>query len=249
MVNLQMEKSNCLLTGGGNGIGRQIALDLLKNTDYNVTCIYRSNVIDMSDFDQYKNRILFIKSDVTDCCYENIFKQSYSVFGNYPNRYVINAGMRHRNNLELTSDEELSYLWKTNYFAFRDLVVNIINHKVIDNISLVYISSIVGQFGFLDLDDYGSTKAASDSLIRSLSVRFTKSRFNSVSPGFTKSSYADSFKERLPELHEWTLNRTPLNRWAECSEISSVVKFLLSEDSRYITGQNINVDGGWSCNA
>ena len=47
-------------------------------------------------------------------------------------------------------------------------------------------------------------------------------------------------------LYNWTINKTPLKRWASSKEISNVIMFLLSENSSYINGQSINIDGGWS---
>ena len=91
--------------------------------------------------------------------------------------------MRHRKPLESTSTDDLQSLWSVNYFSFRRIVVDLIKMNLINKISLVYISSIVSSLGFVDLDDYGATKAASESLVRSLSVRFPSSRFNAIALG------------------------------------------------------------------
>ena len=66
-----------------------------------------------------------------------------------------------------------------------------------------------------------------------------------MSPGFTKTSYFKSFKKNKKKLYSWTLSRIPQNRWGEPNEISELICFLISENSNYITGENINIDGGW----
>ena len=73
-----------------------------------------------------------------------------------------------------------------------------------------------------------------------------KIRANSISPGFTKTSFFKSFKKDKKKLYRWTLSRIPQNRWGEPYEISKLIYFLISENSNYITGENINIDGGWS---
>ena len=72
-----------------------------------------------------------------------------------------------------------------------------------------------------------------------------KIRINCINPGFVKTSFYKKFK-RNKSLYNWTLNKTPLKRWATPSEISNLIIFLLSDKSTYINGQSINIDGGWT---
>ena len=65
-----------------------------------------------------------------------------------------------------------------------------------------------------------------------------------INPGFIKSSYFKKFKKNK-KLYNWTISRTPLKRWGESREVSDLVKFLISDESTYITGESINIDGGW----
>ena len=69
-------------------------------------------------------------------------------------------------------------------------------------------------------------------------------RVNCISPGFTETSYFQKFKKKK-KLYNWTLSRIPMKRWGKTNEISGVIKFLLSEESSYINGENLSVDGGW----
>ena len=93
---------------------------------------------------------------------------------------------------------------------------------------------------------YSSSKGALDAFTKCISVEFPKNvRINNVSPGFTKTSYFEKFKQNK-KLYNWTLNNTPVNRWGKTDEISNLIIFLLSEKSSFITGQNIFIDGGWT---
>ena len=70
-------------------------------------------------------------------------------------------------------------------------------------------------------------------------------RANLISPGFTKTSYYKKFKKKT-KLYKWTLSRIPMDRWGSSIEISKLISFLISDDSSYINGENINIDGGWT---
>ena len=115
------------------------------------------------------------------------------------------------------------------------------------NASVVNISSIVGHLGFNELSGYGSTKAALNGLTKCLASEFNgKIRFNSINPGFTKTSFYENFKVNQKKLYKWTLSRIPMKRWGKPIEIAELIYFLCSDKSSYINGEIINIDGGWS---
>jgi glucose 1-dehydrogenase len=105
--------------------------------------------------------------------------------------------------------------------------------------------SVVDQ-GF----QYHASKAALSELVRYGAVRFADRsvRVNGVSPGsFVFKERAAEFYEENPEILELVEQFVPLSRMAVVDEIASVVAFLLGEQSRYVNGQIIEVDGGISC--
>ena len=114
--------------------------------------------------------------------------------------------------------------------------------------SIVNISSIVGELGFKELSGYAATKSAINGFTKSLSDELPKKkiRVNSIAPGFIKSSYYNNFKKNKKTLYKWTLSRIPIAKWGENADVADLTIFLLSENSKYINGQIIKVDGGWS---
>jgi len=97
---------------------------------------------------------------------------------------------------------------------------------------------------------YHASKAALSELVRYGSVRFADRslRVNGVSPGsFVFKERAAEFYTENPEILELVEQFVPLSRMAVVDEIASVVTFLLGEESRYVNGQVIEVDGGISC--
>jgi len=117
--------------------------------------------------------------------------------------------------------------------------------------AIVNVSSVHGRQAYLDHALYEMSKAAIDALTRNVAVVYGPYgiRANSVAPGAVMSeamiqSFADA-----PDpdgRRRWLESSTPLKRIANPSEIADVVDFLLSDNSSYVTGQSIYVDGGWT---
>ena len=113
--------------------------------------------------------------------------------------------------------------------------------------SIVNIGSIVGEQGFDSLVGYASSKGALKSLTQSFAIEKAKYkiRANLINTVFIKTSYYEKFKMKK-KLYNWTLSRIPQKRWGEPEEISALISFLISDASNYITGETINIDGGWT---
>jgi len=110
--------------------------------------------------------------------------------------------------------------------------------------SIVVISSIWGQIGASCEVLYSTTKGAQNAYVMSLAKELGPSgiRVNAVAPGAVKTSMLNSFSE---DDLEAIAEEIPLNRLAIPSEIANTVSFLISEQSSYVTGQIIGVNGGW----
>lgn len=110
---------------------------------------------------------------------------------------------------------------------------------------IINISSIMGLRGLPGVSVYSATKAAMDGMTRSLAKELGRKgiRVNSVSPGYFSS-------EMVKDLTEDTIRkierRTPLGRLGTLEEIARLVLFLATE-AKFITGQNIAIDGGFTC--
>ena len=138
-------------------------------------------------------------------------------------------------------------MFDINFFSiFQICQIFIKNLKKNEKGSIVNIGSIVGSYGFDELSGYASSKKALEGLTKCLAVEFGSKNIscNCINPGFTKTSYFKNFRKK--KLYDWTLNKISVKRWAESSEISKLIVFLCSEDSSYINGEIINIDGGWN---
>ncbi|TXI48896.1 MAG: SDR family oxidoreductase [Lysobacter sp.] len=109
--------------------------------------------------------------------------------------------------------------------------------------SIVNISSVVGVRGFKGVAAYSATKAAMDGFTRSLAKELGSMsiRVNSVAPGFMETEMTAELTEQQKAR---IVRQTPLSRLGRVDDVSSVVKFLLSDESAFVTGQTLVVDGG-----
>jgi NAD(P)-dependent dehydrogenase (short-subunit alcohol dehydrogenase family) len=68
---------------------------------------------------------------------------------------------------------------------------------------------------------------------------------NAIAPGFCQTSYMENFKKKK-ELYNFTIERTPQKKWGTSLDVANACLFLSTQASDYITGEVLNVDGGWS---
>ncbi|CAN0854396.1 Tropinone reductase homolog At5g06060 [Linum grandiflorum] len=163
---------------------------------------------------------------------------------------VNNAGAAIGRATTQVTPEELSHLWTSNFESGYNLCQ--LTHpllKASGSASIVFISSVSGSTSFTNLAAYGATKGAINQLARSLACEWAKDniRTNSVSPWYTRTPLVEQDLEN-EKFVEAILSRTPLGRIAEPEDVSAVVAFLCMPAARYVTGQTISVDGGFTVN-
>jgi len=112
--------------------------------------------------------------------------------------------------------------------------------------NVINISSVLARTGHRGVSVYSATKAALEGLTRSLARELGSKgiRVNSVAPGYFPGGMAGSLTE---EQCERIIRRTPLGRLATAEDVVGAVRYLTGADSRFITGQTLVVDGGFTC--
>jgi len=165
---------------------------------------------------------------------------------------LVNCAAKYPNgmfkNLAEISEEDWDTVLKVNlggYFKFAKYCIPEILKS--GGGTIINISSVASALSIKNFGVYSVSKAAINALTRSLAVDFAPSiRVNSICPGFVRIENSEN--NRSPEdLKKWyaeTAKQYPLGRVAEVKEIASVASFLASDESSYINGQSIVVDGG-----
>jgi gluconate 5-dehydrogenase len=112
---------------------------------------------------------------------------------------------------------------------------------------IINVSSVVASFASDGDATYVAAKGGLESLTRALAVEYGKGgvTVNAISPGFFLTD-PNLHLAKDADLNKWLQSRTILGRWAEPEELAGIAVFLASNESSYVTGQTIQVDGGMS---
>ena len=239
-----MKDKVILVTGANRGIGLNI-IQRLNNDGYTVIGTSRTddgaNIISQ---EINSNGGKGLKMDVTN--QESINSAIKNIQDEYGALYglVNNAGITNDNLLMRMTEEQWLSVIETNLTSIYRVTKSIVKDMMKAREGrIVNIGSIVGMMGNAGQSNYSASKSGllgfTKSLARELSSR--NINVNSISPGFIDTDMTKTLSDE--QIDNLTKN-IPLGRIAESSEVSSVVSFLLSNDSSYITGENINVNGG-----
>lgn len=161
-----------------------------------------------------------------------------------PTILVNNAGITKDNLLMRMSDDEWFDVINTNLSAIYRLSKGCLRGMMKARWGrIINISSVVGSMGNAGQSNYAATKAGVAGFARALAkeVGSRNITVNTVSPGFIQTDMTDALSDEQKDL---MLSAVPLGRLGQPEEIASVVKFLASDHAAYITGENIQVNGG-----
>ena len=236
-----------MITGATRGIGKQIALTL-ANEGYNIVLNYRT---ENDELIQAKNEIesknvkcLTVQGDVTnfeDC--KQMIERAINEFGKI-DVLINNAGITKDMLLARMKEEDFKQVIDVNLVGTFNMTKNVISYMMKARSGrIINISSVVGIAGNAGQTNYSASKAGIIGFTKSLAKEVASRNIlvNAVAPGFIETNMTDVLKQ---EVKDEIAKNIPLKRMGTPKDVSNVVKFLASEDSSYITGQVISVDGG-----
>jgi NAD(P)-dependent dehydrogenase (short-subunit alcohol dehydrogenase family) len=142
---------------------------------------------------------------------------------------------------------------KIHVYSFVEILKYIEKNKSIDEnylTSIVAMSSIASQTGGIGQSMYSASKAGLEALVRVLSKELSnkKIRLNSIQPGIVNTEMTERWRRKIGISNVDDLNKLQLNGIAESSDIVSLILFLLSDNSKQISGTEIKIDGGGPIN-
>ena len=246
---MEEERKVALITGGSRGIGKQIALRFAKE-GYNIAINYVSDKTDTQALEKELKEqnanieVLLKKVDVTD--YDKVEEFIKEVISQFSQIDVVvnNAGITKDNLLMRMSKEDFDKVIGVNLkgvFNVSKLVTPYMMKK--RKGSIINVSSVVGVAGNAGQCNYAASKAGIIGFTKSLAKEIASRniRVNAIAPGFIKTDMTEVLSDTVKENIN---HQIPLKRMGEAEEVAKVVYFLGSEESSYITGQVINIDGG-----
>jgi 3-oxoacyl-[acyl-carrier protein] reductase len=231
-----------LVTGGSRGIGRAICQALGAEGARVIVHYHRNRAAAEEVRAMLQSQTTIVQADLGST--ESISRMVESLEN--LDILVNNAGVWKATPLGSTSEAVLNEILHTNLRGVFWLTQAVLP-KLRDGARIVNISSTAGRVGIAGGRSlYGATKAALDSLTKSWALELAprKIRVNAVAPGYVET---DMTAVHLgdPETRENALSRHPLGRLGNVKDVANLVKFLCSEEASFITGQSLNVSGGF----
>ena len=237
-----------MVTGSSKGIGLAIAEELLQ-LGAEAIMVARTEKDLLDAVQMFRKRGLKAKGmagDITDGAFRTKLVRDVERKFSHLDILVNNVGTNIRKKLTEYTESEYRKIFETNLFALMEMAR--LCHPLLKKSgkgSMVNIASVAGSVDVKSGPPYGMTKAAIIQLTKHLAVEWAMDgiRVNSVSPWYIDTPLARPVLSN-PEKLEKVLERTPMQRVGQPGEISGLVAFLAMDKASYITGQNINVDGG-----
>lgn len=246
MVEPQWDKDMgkvALVTGASRGIGAACA-NALADSGYNVAIHYRSGKDQAEELSNKLPGSKIFQADIAsaeDC--QNLIKSVKKEMGSI-DVLVNNAGISIDQVITFAKPDDFDALINTNLkpvFLLTKLVSRIMIKQKSGRI--INLSSVVGYTGNGGQSMYAATKSGITGFTKSISQDLAGFGINAncVAPGFIETDMTDALPD---EVKETILNQVPMKRLGAPKEVADAVVFLASEQSSYITGTTIHVNGG-----
>lgn len=236
---MRLEGKVAVVTGGANGIGKEICLNFANQGAKVIAA-------DMQEMSYKHDNVKGYSLNVTDseAC-KNFFDEIVEQYGQI-DILVNNAGITRDSMTRKMTDDQWNLVIDVNLKG----VFNLVRHigPQMENIgggSIINISSVVGEYGNIGQANYAATKAGLLGLTKTWAKEFARKgvpvRCNAIAPGYVMT---DILKTVPEELLQKFAAMTMLKRLGQPEEIANVALFLASNESSYITGHTLSVNGG-----
>ncbi|UJF34093.1 SDR family oxidoreductase [Paenibacillus hexagrammi] len=236
-----------IITGGDSGIGRATAIAFAKEgADVVIAYLYEQEDahVTAARIQELGRRCLPLCLDLqSKAACSSVVKQTMAAFGRL-DILVNNIGVQYpQESLLDISEEQLEQTFRTNIFSFFFMTQAALPHLQ-QGSSIINTASITAYRGEKTLLDYSATKGAIVSFTRSLALNLVEKgiRVNAVAPGpiWTPLIPSSFSAERVATFG----TDTPMKRAGQPFELAPAYVYLASDDSRYVTGETIHVNGG-----
>jgi 7-alpha-hydroxysteroid dehydrogenase len=245
---MSVEGKSFIVTGGGSGIGAACAR-LLAESGATVTICGRTasklSVV-ADDITAAGGRVHQVVADVTvEADVERLVAEAVDTFGGLHGVVANAGGGGGLAPYHLMDAGEFMRVIELNVLSTMLCVKHAVPELAKVRGSFVGMSSIAGHTTHLWFGAYPVAKAAIESIMQNAADEYGPLgvRFNSVRPGFITTEIMENVP-RDSDVYRSYLENTPMNGVGEPEDVALLVRFLLSDDSRWITGQEIGVDGG-----
>ncbi|XP_060660561.1 L-xylulose reductase-like [Drosophila nasuta] len=232
-----------MVTGAGGGFGSALVKKLAKS-EANVIAVARKEeqLQKLCEVDEEHVRPLML--DLSDW---NAVRQELAQLPQLDG-VVNNAGVAIIKPFEELTEKDINMIFEVNFKAVVNITQSLLRYgKLRESSSIVNVSSLASSRSFDGHAAYGASKAALDSLTKSLALELAphKIRVNSVNPTVVMTPMGIKIWSD-PAKSEPLLERIPLSRFGEVDEVVETIGYLLSESSSFVNGHHLMLEGGYS---
>ena len=238
-----LKNKNIIVTGATGGIGNSI---IKKLDEFGVNILASGTKIEkLEELKKKFNNINILKFDISECDkIENFIEDASKKLGGDIDCIVNNAGITQDNlAIRMNLDEWRNVIEVNLTSTF--LMCKFGIKKMLKNKKgkIINITSVVGHTGNLGQANYTASKAGIIAMSKSLAIEYAKKNvnINCISPGFIKTAMTDKIDEKFKDI---IISKIPSGRLGEPEDIANAVLFLASNNSDYINGETLHVNGG-----
>lgn len=238
---MRLKDKVAIVTGASSGIGEAIAKTFLNQ---GAKVVFS----DINDYQIDNNKAFFFKADVSKKQeVEDLINFTIDKFSKI-DILVNNAGIGLTGELTEMSDDVWEKVIDINlngtFYASR-LVTKHMKDNSIKG-SVINISSILGQVGFRTASAYCASKGAVNQLTKASALELAPLgiRINAIAPGFIKTNMTKGIQDN-EEANNAVVSAIPMGHMGEVDDIAMAALYLASDESKFVTGSIIYVDGGW----
>jgi len=239
---------NILLTGATSGIGLETLRQLLEK-GHTVFAIGRDFSKIESIIQENKNQIKHYLFDFIDVKGIEALFLKFELNNEKFDALIHCAGIEETTPLTLYSPDKIKRIFEINVFAGIEIMRLFTKKKYSnDGSSVVFLSSVMGVLGQPGKIGYCSSKAAVLGMVKASALEFSKRkiRVNAVLPGVVKTPMTQNLFNQLSEENIKQISEMHPLGLGEVTDVVPTILFLISEQSKWITGQNLIIDGGYS---
>ena len=238
-----LEKKNIIVTGASGGIGNAIIKKLCE-AGANILAS-GTRIEKLEELKKNFEGLKILKFDISQSDkIEEFIENATSELGGSLDGLVNNAGITQDNlaiRMSLDEWQKVININLTSTFLMSKFAIK----KMLKNKSgkIVNITSVVGHTGNLGQANYTASKAGIVAMSKSLAIEYAKKNINinCISPGFIKTAMTDKIDDKFKEV---IVSKIPSARLGEPEDIANAVLFLSSDQSNYINGETLHVNGG-----
>lgn len=250
----RLEGKVAIITGASSGIGRAIALRFAEEG----AKIVNADIIEEPReggkpthevIKENGGKAIFLKTDVSDPdSVKTMANKTIEKYGGI-DILVNNAGVYLQDSIHETSEEEWDKLMSVDLKGVFLCSKYVINHMLEEKTKgkVINISSIAGLVGFGKSAAYCAAKGGVAELTREMALDYASKgiNINAINPGVIKTQMTKAMRED-PNMKKFLQSNTPSSRLGKPEDIANAALFLASEESDFVVGHNLVVDGGWT---